>query len=434
MLQNADRRAGVLISLWTAAGFFYIYSFLLFGVFERLTRIDCEDTMCQGFKFAGVVSGLKKKEQKDLGLIYSEKPAKVAGVFTRNQIKAAPVLLDMQRITSGTCQAVIVNSGNANCCTGARGMQDAISVARWTAEKLGVAEEEVLVASTGVIGEPLAVEKIRTALPDLVNALDADGLSAFAEAIMTTDTVPKVVAQRGQLGGASFTLTGVAKGSGMIRPNMATMLCFIMTDVAAEPEMLKEMLVTATDRTLNRITIDGDTSTNDTALLIANGVSGAVIKSNADRKEFQGVLDTVLMSLGRQLVKDGEGATKLIEVVVKGARSDADAGQIADTVAHSNLLKTAIFGEDANWGRILGAIGRAGVPLQPHTIDVYFDDVQMVQNTMGCGKNAEAEATRVLKKPEFTLTIDLKAGNGRSSVLTCDFSIDYVKINASYRS
>ena len=434
MLQNADRRADVLISLWTAAGFFYIYSFLLLGVFELLTCIDCEDTMCQGFKFAGVVSGLKKKEQKDLGLIYSEKPAKVAGVFTRNQVKAAPVLLDMQRITSGTCQAVIVNSGNANCCTGAKGMQDAISVARWTAEKLGVAEEEVLVASTGVIGEPLAVEKIRTALPDLVNALDADGLSAFAEAIMTTDTVPKVVAQRGQLGGASFTLTGVAKGSGMIRPNMATMLCFIMTDVAAEPEILKEMLVTATDRTLNRITIDGDTSTNDTALLIANGISGAVIKSNADRKEFQGVLDTVLMSLGRQLVKDGEGATKLIEIVVKGARSDADAGQIADTVAHSNLLKTAIFGEDANWGRILGAVGRAGVPLQPHTIDVYFDDVQMVQNTMGCGKNAEAEATRVLKKAEFTLTIDLKAGNGRSSVLTCDFSIDYVKINASYRS
>jgi glutamate N-acetyltransferase/amino-acid N-acetyltransferase len=390
--------------------------------------------MCQGFKFSGVASGLKKNGQKDLGLIYSETPAKVAGVFTRNQIKAAPVLLDMQRITSGTCQAVIANSGNANCCTGAKGMQDAISMARWTAEKLDVAEEEVLVASTGVIGEPLAVEKIRTALPHLVKALDADGISAFAEAIMTTDTVPKVVVQCGQAGGASFTVTGVAKGSGMICPDMATLLCFVMTDVAAEPAMLKEMLLTSTDRTLNRITIDGDTSTNDTALLIANGASGAVIKSDADRKEFQGILDTVLMSLGRQLVKDGEGASKLVDIVVKGARSDADACQIADTVAHSNLLKTAIFGEDANWGRILGAVGRAGVPLQPDTIDVYFDDVQMVQNTKGCGKNAEAEATRVLKKPEFTLTIDLKSGSGKSSVLTCDFSIDYVKINASYRS
>jgi glutamate N-acetyltransferase/amino-acid N-acetyltransferase len=381
-----------------------------------------------------VVSGLKKKGQKDLGLIYSEKPATVAGVFTRNQVKAAPVLLDMQRITSGTCRAVIVNSGNANCCTGAKGMQDAILMARWSAENLGVAEDEVLVASTGVIGEPLAVEKIRTALPDLVKALDADGIMAFAEAIMTTDTVPKVVTRIGQLGGAAFTVTGVAKGSGMIRPDMATLLCFIMTDIAVEPEMLKQMLSTSTDRTLNRITIDGDTSTNDTALLLANGASGAVIKSDADKKEFQGILDTVMRSLARQLVKDGEGATKLIEIVVKGARSDADACQIADTVAHSNLLKTAIFGEDANWGRILGAVGRAGVPLQPDTIDVYFDDVQMVQNTMGCGKNAEVEATRILKKPEFTLIIDLKAGSGKWSVLTCDFSIDYVKINADYRS
>lgn len=390
--------------------------------------------MSQGFKYAGVVSGLKKKEQKDLGLIYSEKPAAVAGVFTRNQVKAAPVLLDMQRIASGTCRAVIVNSGNANCCTGAKGLQDAILMARWSADNLGVAEEEVLVASTGVIGEPLAVEKIRTALPDLVKALDADGIMAFAEAIMTTDTVPKVVTRSGQLRGSAFTVTGVAKGSGMIRPDMATLLCFVMTDIAAEPKMLKQMLSTSTDRTLNRMTIDGDTSTNDTALLLANGASGAVLKSDADRKEFQGILDTVMLSLAKQLVKDGEGATKLIEIVVKGARSDADACQIADTVAHSNLLKTAIFGEDANWGRILGAVGRAGVPLQTDTIDVYFDDVQMVQNTMGCGKNAEAEATRVLKKPEFTLTIDLKAGNGKSAVWTCDFSIDYVKINASYRS
>jgi glutamate N-acetyltransferase/amino-acid N-acetyltransferase len=390
--------------------------------------------MCQGFKFAGVASGLKKNGQKDLGLIYSETPAKVAGVFTRNQIKAAPVLLDMQRITSGTCQAVIVNSGNANCCTGAKGMQAAVSVAHWTAAKLGIPEEQVLVASTGVIGEPLAVEKIRTALPDLINILDADGASVFAEAIMTTDTVPKVVTQRGHLGGASFTVTGVAKGSGMIRPDMATLLCFVMTDIAAEPELLKEMLLAATDRTLNRITVDGDTSTNDTALLIANGLSGAVINSEAGRKEFQGILDAVLMSLGRQLIKDGEGATKLVEIAVKGAKSDADAYQIADTAAHSNLLKTALFGEDANWGRILGAVGRAGVPLRPDTIDVYFNDVRMVQNGMGCGKNAEADATRVLKKPEFTLTIDLKAGNGKSSVFTCDFSIDYVKINADYRS
>jgi glutamate N-acetyltransferase/amino-acid N-acetyltransferase len=404
--------------------------------------------MCQGFKFSGVASGLKKNGQKDLGLIYSETPAKVAGVFTRNQIKAAPVLLDMQRITSGTCQAVIVNSGNANCCTGAKGMQDAISMARWAAAKLEIPEAQVLVASTGVIGEPLAVEKVRKALPDLIDTLDADGISALSEAIMTTDTVPKVVTQKGQLGGTAFTVTGVAKGAGMIRPDMATMLCFVMTDIAAEPALLKEMLLAATDRTLNRITVDGDTSTNDTALLMANGQSGAVINSDADRKEFQGVLDAVLMSLGKQLVKDAEGATKLVEIAVKGATSDADAYQIADTVAHSNLLKTALFGEDANWGRILGAVGRedanwgrilgavgrAGVPIQPDAIDVHFADVMMVKSGMGCGKKAEAQATQILKQPEYTITIDLKAGKGTSSVITCDFSIDYVKINADYRS
>ena len=390
--------------------------------------------MCQGFKFSGVASGLKKNGQKDLGLIYSETPAKVAGVFTRNQIKAAPVLLDMQRITSGTCQAVIVNSGNANCCTGAKGMQDAISMARWTAAKLGIPEEQVLVASTGVIGEPLAVEKVRTALPDLINTLDAAGVSLLAEAIMTTDTVPKVVTRKGQLGDTAFTVTAVAKGSGMIRPDMATMLCFVMTDIAAEPALLKEMLLASTDRSLNRITVDGDTSTNDTTLLMANGQSGAVINGDADRKEFQRILDAILISLGKQLVKDVEGATKLVEIAVKGANSDADAYQIADTVAHSNLLKTALFGEDANWGRILAAIGRAGVPIQPDAIDVYIADVLMVKGGMGCGKEAEVQATQVLKQPEFTITIDLRAGKGTSSVFTCDFSIDYVKINADYRS
>jgi glutamate N-acetyltransferase/amino-acid N-acetyltransferase len=390
--------------------------------------------MCQGFKFSGVSSGLKKNGQKDLGLIFCETPANVAGVFTRNQIKAAPVLLDIQRITSGTCRAVIANSGNANCCTGTKGMQDAITMARWAAAKLNIPEEQVLVASTGVIGEPLDVEKVRAALPELIHTLDADGVSVLAEAIMTTDTVPKVVTQKGCLGGASFTVTGVAKGSGMIRPDMATLLCFIMTDIAAEPELLKEMLLTATDRTLNRISVDGDTSTNDTALLIANGLSGAVIESAADRKKFQGILDAVLMSLARQLIRDGEGATKLVEIAVKGAGSDADAYQIADTVAHSNLVKTALFGEDANWGRILAAAGRTEVSIQPDAIDVYFGDVLMVKNGMGCGKKAEARATQILKQPEYTITIDLKAGEGESSVITCDFSIDYVKINADYRS
>ena len=390
--------------------------------------------MCQGFKFAGVASGLKKNGKKDLGIIYSENPASVAGVYTRNQVKAAPVILDMERTAAGTCQAVIANSGNANCCTGEKGMQDAVSMARWTARALDLPEDQVLVASTGVIGEPLDADKIQAAVPGLVNELDPDRISDFAQAIMTTDTVPKVVSKKGTLDEKSFTVTGIAKGAGMIRPDMATLLCFVLTDAACPSDLLQEMLLKSIDHTLNHITIDGDTSTNDTALLIANGLSGAVINSQSHGKPFQQILDDVLMTLGKQLVKDGEGATKLVEIAVKGAKSDADAYQIADTVAHSNLLKTALFGEDANWGRILAAAGRAGVPIQADVIDVYFADVLMVKNGMGCGKEAEADATEVLKQSEYTITIDLKAGKGMTSVFTCDFSIDYVKINASYRS
>ena len=390
--------------------------------------------MCQGFTFAGIASGLKKNGQKDLGLIVCERPATVAGVFTRNQVKAAPVLLDIDRITSGVCQAVIVNSGNANCCTGEQGLRDAFSMGRWAAAELDIPEEHVLVASTGVIGEPLAVDRIQQAVPDLVTALDAAHISDFAEAIMTTDTVPKMVSQEGHLDGVSFTVTGIAKGAGMIRPDMATLLCFVMTDVAAEPALLKEMLVTATNRTLNRITIDGDTSTNDTGLLLANGLCGAAVKGDAAKKVFQDTLDAVLLSLGKQLVQDGEGATKLVEIIVQGTTSDSEARQIADTVAHSNLVKTALFGEDANWGRILGAVGRAGVPVETERMDVFFGDVWLVRKGVGCGKNAEREATRVLKTPEFAIRIDLNAGRGKASVLTCDLSVDYVKINADYRS
>ena len=390
--------------------------------------------MCQGFKFAGVASGLKKNGKKDLGLIYSENSANVAGVFTQNEIKAAPVILDMQRLAAGTCQAVIVNSGNANCCTGEKGMQDAISMARWTAKALAVPEEQVLVASTGVIGEPLDANKVQAAVPDLVNVLDSDRISEFAEAIITTDTVPKVVSKGGRLDGKPFTVSGVAKGAGMIRPDMATLLCFVMTDAACPSDLLREMLLKSINHTLNRITIDGDTSTNDTALLIANGLSGAAIKSNLQIEQFQRVLDEVLMTLGKLLVKDAEGATKLVEIAVTGAKSDADAYQIANTIAHSNLLKTALFGEDANWGRILAAAGRAGVPIQPDVIDVYFADVLMVKNGLGRGKKAEVDATQVLKQPEYIITIDLKSGKGMTSVYTCDFSIDYVKINADYRS
>jgi len=244
-------------------------------------------TGCPGFQAAGVASGLKKNGKKDLGLIYSEVPASVAGVFTRNLVKAAPVLVDQQRIANGSCRAVIVNSGNANCCTGGQGMQDAIRMGRLAAQGLMVDEEDVLVASTGVIGEPLPVEKIEAAAPGLIKALSPDGISDFAEAIMTTDTVPKVVSRRGELAGKAFTVTGAIKGAGMIRPDMATMLCFVMTDIVAQPQVLQQTLNKAVDRSLNRMTVDGDTSTNDTVLLMANGHSTVKVISENQRMFFK---------------------------------------------------------------------------------------------------------------------------------------------------
>ena len=393
-----------------------------------------ETKICPGFKAAGVASGLKKNGKKDLGIICSEAPAAVAGMFTSNLVKAAPVLLDQQRIKKGSCRVIVVNSGNANCCTGEQGMKDAVRMARIAAEGISVAEEDVLVASTGVIGAPLPVEKIEAAMPDLIKTLSGDGISDFAEAIMTTDTVPKVVSCSGELDGDNFTVTGVAKGAGMIRPDMATMLCFIMTDIQAVAGMLQEMLATAVNRSLNRITVDGDTSTNDTVLLMAGGHSRIELMGDKQRDIFQSVLDDVLVRLSKWLIKDGEGATKLVEIVVKGARSKQDAHKIADTVANSPLFKTALFGEDANWGRILAAAGRAGIPVDPEKIDIFFGSAQMVKKGIGCGTQAEAEATRVLKQDEFTVTINLNLGQETDAVFTCDFSLDYVKINADYRT
>ena len=393
-----------------------------------------ENVAVKGFKAAGVASGLKKHGKKDLGLIFSQVPANVAGVFTSNLVQAAPVLIDMERIKSGSCQAIIVNSGNANCCTGEQGMRDAETMARLAASELGISEELVLVASTGVIGEPLPMEKIEAAVPGLVRSLQPEGISDLAMSIMTTDAVPKMVSGKGLLEDKTFTVIGVAKGAGMIRPDMATMLCFVCTDVEATPEILKEALVKAADRSFNRITIDGDTSTNDTVLVMANGLSGAVIQSLPHKNIFQKVLDEIFLALAKQLVRDGEGVTKLVEIVVCGALSDSDARKVADTVAHSPLVKTAFFGEDANWGRIMGAVGRAGAEVDPNNIDVYFDDVRIVKAGMGCGKVVEDEATKVLMRPEFVVTIDLNMGRGSDSMFTCDFSVDYVRINADYRS
>jgi len=389
---------------------------------------------CMGFKAAGVPAGLKKNGQKDLGLIFAEHPAQVAAVFTRNKVKAAPVHLSMDRIQQGTCRAIIANSGNANCCTGEQGMRDALAMTRAVALDLGIAETDVLAASTGVIGAPLPVAKIETAIPELTRALTAEGFDDFAEAIMTTDTVPKIVHGEDQIHGSPYRIIGIAKGAGMIAPDMATMLCFICTDADIPHRGLKGLLSASVEKSLNRIVIDGDTSTNDVAFIMASGTSSAKFEDAESMHAFQNQLDHVLKTLAKMLVKDGEGVTKCVDVVIQGAASEPQALAIANTIATSPLVKTALFGEDANWGRLIAAAGRSQVPLEPEKIDIYFDDVRMVKNGLGCGTGAESLASDVLKKPEFTITMNLNCGTESASVLTCDFSIDYIKINADYRS
>ena len=388
----------------------------------------------QGFVAGAVAAGLRKDGNKDLGMIFSEVPACAAGVFTTNQVQAAPVLFDKERIKSGRCQAIVANSGNANACTGKRGIEDAEAVARAAATTLGIPEELVLVASTGVIGRRLNVSVIEAAMPKLAGELNAAGLYDVAESIMTTDTFPKTVSKKGRIGDKTFTVTAVAKGAGMILPDMATMLCFVCTDIGAEPHLLGQALKDAVTASFNAITVDGDTSTNDTVLLLANGLSGLNLKEAACAAAFQKILDEVLFALALEIVQDGEGATKLVSIQVKGTSSKADATTVAYTVANSPLVKTALFGEDANWGRIMAAAGRAGVPINPDTIDIYFDDVCMVKDGLGCGEEAEAAATTVLKTDHFTITIDLRLGSQAATVHTCDLSTDYVRINADYRS
>ena len=392
------------------------------------------DHRVNGFRVGGIAAGIKPKQKRDLGLIFSAAPASVAGVFTRNQIQAAPVVLDRDRISSGVSQAVIVNSGIANCCTGERGMRDAAAMTRMTAEHLGLNDDKVLVASTGVIGAWLPMKKIQAAIPRLVGGVRPEGFDDFAEAIMTTDTVPKLVTRRGVLNDIPFTVTGAAKGAGMIHPDMATMLAFICTDAGATAGELDRVLRTGVERSLNRITIDGDTSTNDTTLLFANGRSGATLRTIKDKDLFQATVHDVMETLARQLVKDGEGATKLVTITVKGARSQQSAHTVADTVAKSALVKTALFGEDANWGRIVAAVGRAGVPIEPDRIKVFFDGVLVFAKGGGVDGLNENLINKVLKQSEYAISIDLGMGSSKVTVITCDLSVEYVQINADYRT
>ena len=391
----------------------------------------------KGFRFSAVEAAIKKPGRLDLALIESIQPATTAAVFTTNNVKAAPVLLCMERVAVCPIRALLVNSGNANACTGKQGFEDARETARLVARYLDIDEVEVLVASTGVIGVPLPMDRLTIALHPLVeNLQDGAGLDVVAKAVMTTDTFPKMESRQGTADGKPYTIAGVAKGAGMIMPNMATMLAFIVTDAAVELEWLEQIFSAACDVSFNAITVDGDTSTNDMALFLANGVAGnePLGPHSEGASEFVDLLNEVLLSLAQQIVRDGEGATKFVTVTVTGALNDTQAKKAAMAIANSSLVKTAFFGQDANWGRILAAVGYSGVTVDQDRIDLHFDDVLMAKNGVFAGGDAEERGSTVLKQKEFAVTVDLKLGMGCATVYTSDLSHEYVSINADYRT
>ena len=389
-----------------------------------------------GFMAAGVHCGIKKSSILDLALIVSSEPGPIAGVFTMNRLPAAPVQLDRLHLRGGVGQAVIINSGNANACTGPQGIADAEEMTTLVARRLDVKPQTVFVGSTGVIGQPLPMARVREGIPSLMARARRSGGQEAARAILTTDLKPKEAAASARIGGRTITIGGMAKGSGMIHPDMATMLAYVTTDAAIERSALQQILASSANRSFNCISVDGDTSTNDTVLCLANGLAGnAVIKLHTpEAKQFERLLHTVCFALAMKVCRDGEGVTKVVRLVVTGAKTEKDAKQVAKTVGTSSLVKTALFGEDANWGRIVAALGRAGVSIDPHHIALAFDDVLMVRSGMGLGRRAEQRISRVVRRKEFTITLDLGQGSSEAQLWTTDLSYEYVKINASYRS
>ncbi|GMU56916.1 MAG: arginine biosynthesis bifunctional protein ArgJ [Candidatus Xenobia bacterium] len=376
-----------------------------------------------GFAVASLHCGIKP-EKDDLMLLFSETPASVAGLFTTNKVKAPPVKYSREKVKGGIARAIIVNSGNANACTGAQGFQDAREMASLTAEALKVPEAQVLVASTGVIGHPLPMDKVRSGIKRLPEQLGQDGERA-ALAITTTDAFPKTAGVKF----GPYTVGGMAKGAGMIHPNMATTLCFLTTDAPVSPLDLQQALRTAIDLSFNSISVDGDTSTNDCALVLANGTAGGKVNLN----ELTEALTTVARSLARQVVQDGEGATRLVEITVEGAVSDAEAKQAAYCVASSLLVKTMIHGGEPNWGRVLAALGRAGVEMEEERTSLSFGGVTIVQQGVFVSGTWEAAASAMQQK-EVQIGCHLGLGEGRARVLTCDLNEAYVRLNGSYLS
>lgn len=393
-----------------------------------------------GFRFSGISAGIKRNGNPDLALAVADDPATIAGVLTTNIVRAAPVLVTAERLAFGRARAVLVNSGCANACTGDAGLEATRKTTLALAESLGARKDEIFPASTGVIGALLPAEKILAKTPELVAALSPEGGDRFAEAIMTTDRAPKLAHVRGEIGGKPFSMLGIAKGAGMIHPNMApvpkqaTMLAFLFTDAAAHPRALERALARAADETFNSASVDGDTSTNDTLLALASGRAGTDPGGDELPPALFEAMLAVSESLARQMVADGEGSEHLVELHVSGTGTDDEARRIARTIATSPLVKTAIFGKDPNWGRILAAAGRAGVHFDPTLATIRIGEVAIVERGMAVGSDAERRAHEIMTGPSFRMDLVLGKGPGRARQLMCDLGFDYVRCNADYRS
>jgi len=388
-----------------------------------------------GFLASSVSAGLKKRGELDLSLIFSQKEAVVAaGVFTTNKVKAAPVLLSQKRTKKGSIRAVVANTGYANACTGIRGMNDAIQTAEMVARELEIDPEETVVASTGVIGAYLPFNLIKEAIPDLVKSLSPNGFKSVAEALMTTDSFPKVSYFKGNAGGNPFHLLGIAKGAGMIMPNMATMLSFLLTDINIDSQTLWPIFRSAAECTFNRITVDGETSTNDMVLIMANGVAGNRSLNRSAIKEFERGLTDVMGELAYMIAKDGEGATKVVVIEVKGAATKDDANIAARAIGNSNLVKTAIFGQDPNWGRIMAALGRSEIKMEESKVQIWIEGIKIVDGGLMTSEKEEREAAEEMKKGQITIIIHLNQGRWKDRITTCDLTYDYIRINADYRT
>ena len=391
-------------------------------------------TAPQGYLAAGVSAGIKKKGL-DLAVVFTSQPASAAGVFTLNRVQAAPVILSKENLkqSRGRARAVLINSGCANACTGDRGMHDSLISAQCLASNLNVDACQVLVASTGVIGSFLPVPKMLRGISSAVSALNSKGGNAAAHAIMTTDTREKSVAVEGRIAGRTVRIGGMAKGAGMIHPQMATMLAVVTTDAQVGPRELNQLLRRATDRTFNCLTVDGDTSTNDTVVVLANGASKAAVTDSRSLYQFERGLAAVCEELAKSIARDGEGATKFVEIHVRGAVDYGAARKVAKTIAHSPLVKTALYGQELNWGRILAAVGYSGVPFDPDRVTLSLNRIPIFRNGAPVG-STRARAEKALKNAELLIEVDLAGGRDSARVWTCDLSHKYIDINASYIS